>query len=193
MSKFKSVKFICSAAAGVAAGTILVITLQGAFAAGSGDHHHDQQEPQRSGSSAGHHGSEAHSHDEWIHPPERYEDLQSDKWADISAIAEGEKIYQQYCQKCHGEEGKGAGPIARSLKHKPADLNNHFHRGPGAGDAYLFWRVSKGGTVEPFRSRGSAMPAFEDVLTREERWNVLAYIHAFFHLDLDDWEVSSTE
>ena len=67
------------------------------------------------------------------------------------------------------------------LPHAPADLTHHFHRAPGDGDAYLFWRVSEGGQVEPFRSMQSVMPAFKTVLSEDERWDVLAYVHVTFH------------
>jgi Cu/Ag efflux protein CusF len=67
------------------------------------------------------------------------------------------------------------------LPHAPADLTHHFHRASGDGDAYLFWRVSEGGQVEPFKSMQSMMPAFKTVLTEDQRWDVLAYVHAHFH------------
>lgn len=80
--------------------------------------------------------------------------------------------------------------MGQSLSHQPADLTNNFHTSPGNGDAYLFWRVSEGGTAEPFKSQGSAMPAFKDVLSVSERWDVLAYVHTFFHQGLMEWKDS---
>jgi Cu/Ag efflux protein CusF len=82
---------------------------------------------------------------------------------------------------CHGADGKGTGPAGKGLAHPPADLTHHFHRAPGDGDAYLFWRVSEGGQVEPFTSSQSAMPAYKTVLSADQRWDVLAYVHAQFH------------
>ena len=82
---------------------------------------------------------------------------------------------------CHGADGKGTGPVAQGLPHPPADLTHHFHRAPGDGDAYLFWRVSEGGQVEPFKSSQSTMPAYKTVLSEDQRWDVLAYVHAEFH------------
>jgi mono/diheme cytochrome c family protein len=35
---------------------------------------------------------------------------------------EGRDLYASYCASCHGESGRGDGPIANELKHKPADL-----------------------------------------------------------------------
>jgi hypothetical protein len=46
-------------------------------------------------------------------------------------------------------------------------------------DAYWFWRVSEGGLAEPYRSKGSVMPAFKDDLSVEDRWAVIAYQHSF--------------
>jgi Cu/Ag efflux protein CusF len=67
------------------------------------------------------------------------------------------------------------------LPHAPADLTHHFHREPGDGDAYLFWRVSEGGQVEPYKSMQSVMPAYKDFLSEDQRWDVLAYVHVKFH------------
>jgi len=44
--------------------------------------------------------------------------------------------------------------------------------------AYWFWRVSEGGLVEPFRSAGSAMPAWKTELSVDDRWAVIAYQHS---------------
>ena len=42
---------------------------------------------------------------------------------------------------------------------------------------YWFWRVSEGGTVEPYRSKGSGMPAWKTELSVADRWAVIAYTH----------------
>ena len=122
-----------------------------------------------------------HQHDRWEPPPAAYANARSTRWNDTTASARGQQLYQTYCMVCHGTDGKGTGPAAKGLQHPPADLTHHFHRAPGDGDAYLFWRVSEGGQVEPFKSMQSAMPAFKTVLTEEQRWDVLAYVHTQFH------------
>jgi len=38
-------------------------------------------------------------------------------------IAFGKKTYEQNCMACHGKNGQGDGPQARTLKIKPANLN----------------------------------------------------------------------
>lgn len=128
-----------------------------------------------------HSDSGAHRHDSWATPPAEYGQLKYDKWADEAAADRGKALYQQNCAICHGEDGKGRGPAAAGLEHKPADLTNHFHLAPGNGDGYLYWRVSEGGVVEPFRPMKSAMPSFKAILSETQRWDVLTYIHHKFH------------
>lgn len=130
-------------------------------------------------SNHGQHGT--HKHDQWEVPPDGYAGMRSERWTDPAAMGRGQTIFKTHCVVCHGEDGKGTGPGAKGLPHAPADLNHHFHMKPGDGDGYLFWRVSEGGTVEPFKSMQSTMPAFKTILSEDERWDVLAYVHATFH------------
>jgi mono/diheme cytochrome c family protein len=154
-----------------------------------GKHKHDHKAPHGEsakghGHTAGDHGQAtdgAHQHPWWDPPPAEYANARSTRWDDAAAIARGQQLFQTYCVMCHGADGKGTGPIAKALPHPPADLTHHFHRAPGDGDAYLFWRVSEGGQVEPFKSSQSAMPAFKHALSEDQRWDVLAYVHAEFH------------
>lgn len=127
-----------------------------------------------------HHAS-GHVHTNWLSPPNDYLGLRGSHWFDLQYIVRGEKLYQDHCLSCHGQDGRGDGIMASALEHPPADLTKHFHPQPGKNDDYLFWRVSEGGTAEPFSSLKSAMPAFKKILTDEERWSVLAYIHNRFH------------
>ncbi len=138
------------------------------------------------GEHAGGHGTEGHEmqrhrHDEWPTPPAGYTGKASRKWGNAAAIQRGRALYQKNCLSCHGASGTGNGPVAASLPHAPADLTHHFHRRPGKGDDYLFWRVSEGGAVEPFRGMQSTMPAFKSLLSEDDRWDVLSYVHAEFH------------
>jgi len=153
-------------------------------AGGNDDHAHNEvNHPQLA--------SGGHRHDEWVEPPTVYKGQTSDRWADLAAIKRGKSLYQQNCLSCHGNDGRGLGPAAAALPHPPADLTNHFHSAPGDGDGYLFWRVSEGGAAAPFNTMNSAMPAFKNTLNEDQRWDVLAYIHTYFHLGLSHWSTGT--
>jgi mono/diheme cytochrome c family protein len=141
-----------------------------------GKHTHEKSAPAGQ-TTEGH----THKHDAWEPPPPDYASARSSRWDDQAAARRGEQLFQTHCTVCHGADGRGQGPGAVGLPHAPADLTHHFHRASGDGDAYLFWRVSEGGQVEPFKSMQSLMPAFKTVLSEDERWDVLAYVHAKFH------------
>lgn len=39
-----------------------------------------------------------------------------------ASVIVGKNLYREYCRSCHGEEAKGAGPVAEYLTVKPSDL-----------------------------------------------------------------------
>ena len=97
-------------------------------------------------------------------------------WTDPAMIARGKEIFTAKCALCHGETGDGRGPGAVNLQVKPADLTDARMVAEMPGN-YWVWRVSEGGLVEPFRSKGSAMPAWKGELSMGDRWAVIAYSH----------------
>jgi cytochrome c oxidase cbb3-type subunit 2 len=99
-------------------------------------------------------------------------------WTAPAMLARGQAIYAAKCAVCHGDAGDGKGPAGLALPLKPPDLRDR-HAVAEMRDNYWFWRVSEGGLVEPFKSWGSAMPAFKDDLTVADRWAVIAYQHTF--------------
>ena len=97
-------------------------------------------------------------------------------WTDPKMIAKGKQIFTAKCVLCHGEKGDGKGPGAVNLPLKPADLTDGKMVAEMA-DNFWVWRVSEGGLVEPFKSKGSMMPAWKGELSMEDRWAVIAYAH----------------
>lgn len=97
-------------------------------------------------------------------------------WTDPRMSAKGKEIFAAKCVLCHGERGDGKGPGAVNLPLKPADLTDGKMVAEMAGN-YWVWRVSEGGLVEPFKSKGSAMPAWKGELSMSDRWAVIAYAH----------------
>ena len=156
---------------GLSLAIMLLATVAGAPPA-SAQHEHQQQH---------HDHQDTHKHQQWHTPPAAYAGKISHRWGDEEAIARGKPLYETHCTACHGADGRGTTALAKTLPHPPADLNHHFHTHPGEGDAYLFWRVSEGGAVEPFKSAGSLMPAFNTLLSEDQIWDVLAYVCGLFH------------
>ncbi|MDQ6670586.1 MAG: CopD family protein [Chloroflexota bacterium] len=91
---------------------------------------------------------------------------------DERSLAIGRDVYTTYCETCHGETGRGDGPTGLRLVPRPADLR--LHTAPGVHtDGELFYWVSYG-------FPNSAMPAWNDVLTEEQRWSAINYARATF-------------
>jgi copper transport protein len=91
---------------------------------------------------------------------------------DAQVSAHGQELYQAYCQSCHGPEGKGDGPVGLNLPLPPADLSSHVAPGEHT-DQQLYYYISEG-------FPRSAMPAFKNLLSEEERWLLVHYIRTFY-------------
>lgn len=113
-----------------------------------------------------------HAH---VEAPNEFASLTNSFAGDADAIAAGKEIFVTNCVTCHGPEGAGDGVGAVGLDPQPADLGDRQMM-PTLSDGYLFWRVSKGGAIEPFNS---AMIAWEGTLTEEQRWQVISYVRTF--------------
>ncbi|MGH6847990.1 MAG: CopD family protein [Methylocella sp.] len=86
------------------------------------------------------------------------------------SLAAGLRHYEQNCTPCHGVSGHGDGPLASSMPIKPADLSAPHTALHTAGD--LYWWVTHG-------FEGSPMPGFGDVLTDDDRWDIINFLGAF--------------
>jgi copper transport protein len=87
---------------------------------------------------------------------------------DSDSIAEGETLYAENCAACHGDTGKGDGPVGMTLNPAPADLT--IHTVPGVHSDGKLWNWISDGYP------GSVMPAFKQFLTEEEMWHLVNYI-----------------
>lgn len=83
------------------------------------------------------------------------------------AAEAGAVLFNNSCAACHGPQGHGDGPAGTALDPAPKNLPE---LSAAVGDDYLFWRISAG-------SEGTSMPAWKGVLTEEQIWQVIAYIH----------------
>lgn len=85
-------------------------------------------------------------------------------------IMRGRQLYDQNCASCHGAQGLGDGPAAKSLIPPAANLTG-LRRMPLISDGYLDWTVAEGGV--PVRS---TMPPFKDVLKPNDIWKVILFV-----------------
>ena len=82
-------------------------------------------------------------------------------------VVRGKAVYQQNCSTCHGAGGKGDGPTAFQCTKQPANLcdSDIAEQSRRA----LFRRISRG---------GSGMPAFERLLSEQDRTDVVEYVRS---------------
>jgi mono/diheme cytochrome c family protein len=88
-----------------------------------------------------------------------------------ASVASGEMLYMANCVQCHGETGRGDGPLAADLQPPPA---NFFVHVPFHTDGTLFSWINEG-------VPGTAMPAWGNELTEEEMWNLVNYLRANYN------------
>ena len=100
----------------------------------------------------------------WKAPPQadQYKDPLAD---DPKAVQRGAQVFSAVCWTCHGPKGQGDGPAATGLTTAPAKLSAATVQAQSNGA--LYWKITHG--------RGD-MPAYEEVLSREERWAVVHYL-----------------
>jgi mono/diheme cytochrome c family protein len=102
----------------------------------------------------------------WTAPPQAKE-LHSPVVAAPKAIAEGKANFGILCEGCHGPKANGAGPIAIKFSIPVADLTSKQVQQQSDGE--LFWKLSHG---------YGAMPRWSDVLSDDDRWQLVAFIRS---------------
>jgi len=86
------------------------------------------------------------------------------------SIARGKYFYQINCLVCHGEEGRGDGPVGLKFEDPtPVDLNDEYTQ--EQTDGQIFFTITRGRV---------AMPFYRDALSREERWDLINYLRHEF-------------
>ena len=84
------------------------------------------------------------------------------------SVEAGQALFSTYCVPCHGETGKGDGPLGVVLNPRPADLTQHAIPGVHT-DAQLYEWITNG-------FPGSRMPAFKATLSDTDRWNLVNFM-----------------
>jgi len=102
--------------------------------------------------------------DEWVVPKENNEQVSNFQFTDVN-VKSGESLYQKNCLSCHGEPSKGN---YASLQPSPGDpASEKFQK---QSDGSIFFKITEGRVL---------MPQFKNILSENERWEVVAYIRSF--------------
>jgi mono/diheme cytochrome c family protein len=107
--------------------------------------------------------------------PDAYQQLTNPLSATDSVLANGQRVYTAVCAMCHGETGSGDGPAGAGLDPRPSNIRRLPRNPVMSSDAYLYWTIAQGGMAIE-----TGMPAFEQALTSEDIWSVIAYLREGF-------------
>ena len=93
-------------------------------------------------------------------------------------LAAGRRLYYRNCMYCHGDHLDGKGHFAEAFNPLPAN----FRDGGTISqleETYVYWRVATGGPGLPQGATpwNSSMPVWQNFLSAEEIWQVVAYIY----------------
>ena len=134
--------------------------------------------------------------------PKAYSKLRNPLRMTAGNLSTGQRFYDENCTICHGPTGRGDGEGSADLKPAPPRLTEMYsHAGPDGRltrgvirdhpgmtlakvmgglnlNAYTFWSISEGG-----KPMGGSMPAFKDILSEKERWQILLFIANGFSTD----------
>ncbi len=86
--------------------------------------------------------------------------------ATAPTLEKGKALYQIYCLVCHGEQGKGDGPIATKIPPPPSYKSDRLLAYP---PGRLFHVITLG---------ANKMPSYAAQLAPDERWLVITYIRS---------------
>ena len=101
---------------------------------------------------------------DWVAPKEA-DQLVNPFKGDEAAIKAGKKLYKQQCSICHGDRGKGDGVAGLTLNPKPTNFTSDKVK--KETDGALFWKMTNG---------NPPMASYKDILTEEQRWQLVNYI-----------------
>jgi len=94
------------------------------------------------------------------------EDIQNPVPATKQSIAMGHALFMTYCFPCHGESGKGNGPVGKIFETQPADLTSDYVK-EDLTDGWIWGTITFGSYI---------MPRYGYDMSPTERWNVVNYV-----------------
>ena len=88
-----------------------------------------------------------------------------------ASLASAQQVFQINCATCHGQDGRGQGPMAQYFvqagQEPPVDFTGQ--RARARTDGQLFWLITNG---------IGNMPSFANLLSDDERWAMVNVIRA---------------
>jgi mono/diheme cytochrome c family protein len=92
-------------------------------------------------------------------------ELQNPYRPTTETLAEGKALFETYCAVCHGNQGKGDGPISTKIPTPPSYLSARLMTfAPG----HIFHVITLG---------TGKMPSYAAQLSADERWKIVTYVH----------------
>ena len=93
-------------------------------------------------------------------------------------LAAGRRLYYRNCMYCHGDYLNGRGHFADALNPLPANFRDSGTISQ-LEEGYVYWRIATGGPGLPQGATpwNSSMPVWQDFLTEEEIWQVVAFVY----------------
>lgn len=106
-------------------------------------------------------------------------DLRNPLHPEAETLGLGERAYGVNCAMCHGEGGRGIGPVGKVYQPRPPDLSKRL---PGQPDGRLYIQITEGIRSTPTPEAARYLPrewhAFREITTPRERWAILTYLKA---------------
>ncbi len=85
--------------------------------------------------------------------------------ATAASLTEGKALFEINCVICHGQTSAERGPVGKKLVPPPPGLDHDMVK--GLSDSTIFKVITFG---------FGRMPAFQDKLTPQERWNLVNFL-----------------
>ena len=105
----------------------------------------------------------------------------SNVMADFSKSFEGYEVFNKYCFICHGEKGKGDGPLAKKIGTPPANLTDNNRLGKRTDKELI--RIVEG--TSPHGTVSAEMPPWRIAISRSQVQSLVSYIR-YLHRGKND-------
>lgn len=85
--------------------------------------------------------------------------------ANAESIRRGGELWQEECESCHGEGGKGDGPESKDLEKPVGDMTSSEVAAQSDGE--LYWKITLG---------RRPMPGYRQLLSDQDRWHLVNFV-----------------